>query len=139
MKLTGDCPNCKKPLAFDVDKLEVKQEAPASVPNASVAGQQTQVLTKPEEKPPKPKTVIENFKPNHECPDGNCDIGIHKNTNYTKRVKGQCENCKQFTRYDTGTCPWCKKDEIEPVDPEELDELGISKPPEQEHEGHDHE
>ncbi|MEE9215750.1 MAG: hypothetical protein V3U54_13425 [Thermodesulfobacteriota bacterium] len=142
MKLSGDCPNCKKPISFDVDKLDPKSVKVPELENASVTGQQTQQIEKPpeiKEPKPKPKTVIENFKPNHECPDGNCDIGIHKNTNYTKIVKGQCENCKQFTRYDTGTCPWCKKDEIEPVDPEELDDLGIAKPPEQVHEEHEHE
>lgn len=141
MKLTGDCPHCKKSLAFDVDKLDIKQEAPLSVPNASATGQQTQQIEKPKEEPPKLKreTVIEDFKPNYECPNGDCDVGVHKNKNFTKRPKGKCTNCDQFTKHDSGTCPWCKKDEIEPIDSEELDELGIAKPPEQEYEGHDHE
>lgn len=139
MKLTGDCPNCKKPLAFDVDKLEVKQQQPTTVPNASVTGQQTQQIEKPPEMKEVPKTVIEDFKPNYECPNGDCDVGVHKNKNFKKRPKGKCTNCDQFAKHESGTCPWCKKDEIQPIDSEELDELGIAKPPEQEHEGHDHE
>ena len=139
MKLTGDCPHCKKALAFDVDKLEVKQEKPVIVPNASVTGQQTQQIQKEPEVKEVTKTVIEDFKPNYECPNGNCDVGVHKNKNFKKRPKGKCTNCNQFAKHESGTCPWCKKDEVEPIDPEELDELGIAKPPEEEYEGHDHE
>lgn len=140
MKLTGDCPNCKKPIAFDVDKLDPKAVKVEELQNTSVSGQRTQQIEKPQE-PPKPKieTVIEDFKPNYECPNGNCDVGVHKNKNFKKRPKGKCKNCEQFSKHDSGTCPWCKKDEIEPLDPEELDDLGIVKPPEQEHEEHEHE
>ena len=139
MKLTGDCPNCKKPLAFDVDKLEVKRDLPAAVTNASVTGQQTQQIEKPPEIKEVAKTVIEDFKPNYECPNGDCDVGVHKNKNFKKRPKGKCKNCDQFAKHESGTCPWCKKDEIEAIDSEELDDLGIARAPEIEHEGHDHE
>jgi len=141
LKLTGDCPNCKKPIAFDVDKLDPKAIKVDELQNPGIAAQQTQLLEKPAEKPPKEitKTVIEDFKPNYECPNGNCDVGVHKNKNFKKRPKGKCTNCNQFAKHDSGTCPWCKKEEIEPIDSDELDDLGISKPPEQEHEEHEHE
>jgi len=144
LKLTGDCPNCKKPVAFDVDKLDPTQIKVPDLHNVSVTGQQTTQIEKPKEKAEVEikevtKTVIEDFKPNYECPNGDCDVGIHKNKKYTKRAKGQCSNCKQFTKHESGTCPWCKKDEIEALDPEELDELGIANPPEMEHEEHEHE
>ena len=98
------------------------------------------------EKPKEPeikietKTVIEDFKPNYECPNGDCDIGVHKNTNYKKMVKGKCSNCDQFTKHNKGVCPWCKKnDTIEEIDQEELQDLGIVKPEIVEHDGHNHE
>ena len=139
MKINGDCPNCKEKVSIDIDKLEIK--APKELQNAST--ETTQVLI---EKPKEPeikietKTVIEDFKPNYECPNGDCDIGVHKNTNYKKMVKGKCSNCDQFTKHNKGVCPWCKKnDTIEEIDVEELEELGIVKPEIVEHEGHNHE
>jgi len=140
MKLTGDCPHCKKAVSYDIDKLTIKQEE-TEVKNPQASGQITTQIQKPIEEPPKPetKTVIEDFKPNYECPNGNCDVGVHKNKNYKKRPKGKCTNCDQFSKHESGTCPWCKKEEIEAIDPDELDELGIIKPPEIEIEGHDHE
>jgi len=137
MKITGDCPNCKKEVSIDIEKLEVKQPKAKEIENASTTGQQTQQIQKPEEKPKpevKIETVIEDFKPNYECPDGNCDVGVHKNKNFKRRPKGKCTNCNQFTKHEKGICPWCKSTELEELDPEELDELGIMKPNEVEHE-----
>jgi len=139
LKIQGDCPNCKEKVSIDIDKLEVK--TPKTLGNASAEGQQ-QVL---ETKPPKPevitetKTVIEDFKPNYECPNGDCDIGVHKNKNYKKKPKGKCTNCDQFTKHAKGTCPWCKGTELEEMDDETLEELGIIDPVNDEHEGHEHE
>jgi len=139
MKIHGDCPNCKEKVVIDIDKLEVK--TPKTLEN-STTETQTQLL---EQKPPEViekeiiKTVIEDFKPGYECPDGNCEIGVHKNKNYSKIVKGKCTNCDQFTKHDKGTCPWCKKDEIEPIEKEELEDLGIEMPNIEEHEEHNHE
>ena len=138
MKINGDCPNCKEKVSIDIDKLEIK--APKELQNAST--ETAQVLI---EKPKEPeikietKTVIEDFKPGYECPDGDCEIGIHKNKNYSKRVKGKCTNCDQFTKQEKGKCPWCKKEEIEPIEKEELEDLGIEMPIIDEHEGHTHE
>ena len=139
MKISGDCPNCKEKVSIDIDKLEMK--APKELQNPSTETQQV-LIEKPVEKEPEIKieTVIENFKPGFECPDDNCEVGVHKNKNYSKRVKGKCTNCDQFTKYDKGTCPWCEKEDvIESMDSEELEELGIKNPIEQTHEGHTHE
>ena len=94
-----------------------------------------QILEKPKEKEPETKieTVIEDFKPNYECPDGNCPDLVHPNKNYRRKPKGKCTNCDQFTKNKDGKCPWCKGTDIEEVDPEDLEELGISNPPEVEH------
>ncbi len=135
------CPNCKHEfkVTSDLDKMEFKDAIDGGNPQAS--GQNTQQIEKPVETPKpevKIETVIEDFKPNYECPNGNCDIGVHKNKNFKKRPKGKCTNCNQFTKHDKGTCPWCKSTDIEALDPEELDELGIDIPTEQEHD-HEHE
>lgn len=146
MKLIADttCPGCKKnhEVEIDIDKLDVKTP-PSSTTNAQASDQTTQQVEKliePEIKI-ETKTVIEDFKPNYECPDGNCtEGGVHRNKNHTKKVKGKCNNCDQFTKYDKGTCPWCEKnDTIEEIDSEELEELGIKNPLEVEHEEHTHE
>jgi len=141
MKIDFDCPGCKKDLTLDTETLDVSKFQENQVKNATVSPTQQVVLEKPEEKPKpevKVETVIEDFKPNYECPNGNCDIGVHKNKNFKKRPKGKCTNCNQFTKHDKGTCPWCKSTDIEALDPEELDELGIDTPTEQEHD-HEHE
>jgi len=138
MKIHGDCPNCKEKVTIDIDKLEMK--TPKTLENASTDGQ-TQILeTKPEviEKEVI-KTVIEDFKPNYECPDGNCDIGIHKNKNYKKKPKGKCTNCNQFTKNKEGKCPWCKGTDLEELEEGELEDLGITDPVMDEHEEHTHE
>ena len=130
MKISGDCPNCKEKVSIDIDKLEMK--APKELQNASTETKQV-LIEKPVEKPKpeiKIETVIEDFKPNYECPDGNCDVGIHKNKNYKQKPKGKCTNCDQFTKNKDGQCPWCKGTDIEELDPEDLEELGISNPPE---------
>jgi len=139
LKIHGDCPNCKEKVTIDIDKLEMK--TPKTLDNPITEGQTTILEQKPVEPEVKTeiKTVIEDFKPGYECPDGNCEIGVHQNKNYSKRVKGKCTNCDQFTKHDKGKCPWCKHDEIEPIEQEELEELGIDMPQIDEHEGHNHE
>ena len=142
MKLIEDvtCPNCKKDFTKETDLDKLQKADPVQSTNVSTSGQ-TQIL----EQKPKViekeviKTVIEDFKPGYECPDGDCEIGIHKNKNYSKRVKGKCTNCDQFTKQEKGKCPWCKKEEIEPIEKEELEDLGIEMPIIDEHEGHLHE
>ena len=137
MKIHGYCTNCKEKVTIDIEKLEMKMTK--TLENASTDGQ-SQILEKPEviEKEVI-KTVIEDFKPNYECPDGNCEIGVHKNKNYKKKAKGKCTNCDQFTKHSKGTCPWCKKNEIDELEEGELEELGIIEPIIDDHEGHDHE
>ena len=143
VKLIEDinCPNCKKPFTKETDLDKLDKTEPVKPTNTTLVtsegGQQLIKEPKVIEKEVI-KTVIEDFKPNYECPDGNCDIGVHKNKNFKKRPKGKCSNCDQFTKHDKGTCPWCKKDEIEALDPEELDNLDFPNPPETEIE-HNHE
>ena len=133
------CPGCKNEFESEhelesFEPIRNKGKIENIIDNSKIEKKEPEIIEKEVT-----KTVIEDFKPNYECPNGNCDVGVHKNKNFKKRPKGKCTNCEQFSKHDSGTCPWCKKDEIEPIDSEELDELGIAKPPEQEYEGHDHE
>ena len=141
MKLLEDitCPGCKKEFTKETDLDKLDNAEPIKSNKSTLTGSQ-QILEKPIEKEPEIKieTVIEDFKPNYECPDGDCDIGVHKNKNYSKKAKGKCKNCDQFTKHAKGTCPWCKGTDLEELEEDELEELGITDPTE-EHEGHSHE
>jgi len=136
------CPGCKKEFesSHELENLEPKINK-GTIKELTSGDQVIQQIEKPKDPEVKieTKTVIEDFKPNYECPNGDCDIGVHKNTNYKKKPKGKCTNCGQFTKHDKGTCPWCKGTELEELDEDELNELGIVDPVIDEHEGHIHE
>lgn len=70
---------------------------------------------------------IQPFIPGYRCVGTDCNE-IHKNPNYTKIPKGKCRNCDQFSSKKQGTCPWCKQDELEEIDKDELTDLGIKLP-----------
>lgn len=141
MKIDGNCPHCKGEVTLDSEKLEYQKKIDAEIQNSRVvtAGN-NQIL---EQKPSiveKIKEVLPSFMPAGRCANGNCDVGVHKNPNYKKKIKGKCTNCNQFSGHKDGECPWCRKKEaIEEIDEEELEDLGIPNPPENEHEGHNHE
>ena len=135
MKIHGTCANCKETVVIDLDK-EIKSKEPRELENQTSETQTQVLIEKPVDKPKpeiKIETVIEDFKPNYECPDGNCPDLVHPNKNYRRKPKGKCNNCDQFTKNKDGKCPWCKGTDIEELDPEDLEELGISNPPEVEH------
>jgi len=84
------------------------------------------------------KTKVEfvppNYLPKYKCKNGNCGTA-HENPNYSQAVNGQCPNCKQFSPLSNGKCYWCN-DNVEELDKEELEDLGIPLPNiEHEHEG----
>jgi len=144
MKITGSatCPDCKKPhpVALDIDKLQIATpETPATVDNATTTG--NTVLIKPEDKP-KPEIKIETVSPSDEpyyaCKNGNCDKGLHKNPNYSKKPKEKCENCG--TSNGIKKCKNCGNidpEEFETLDEDKLNELGIPEPVDHSEHGHD--
>ena len=73
---------------------------------------------------------IPSHLPKYKC--RTCDT-YHENKTF-KRPKGKCENCGQFAQEDKGHCPTCAEGELEPIDDEELDDLGIPKSKEPIHE-----
>lgn len=132
MKLTGDCPNCKKPIAFDVDKLTMKKE-PGEIENPQASGQTTTQIQKEPEVIEKivEKVIAPNDQPFFKCK--NCG-DAHKNTNYSVKPNKECQNCKNLN--GEKVCSKCgNKDpeEFEEKSDEELEEMNIPFPEEKEH------
>jgi len=67
------------------------------------------------------------FIPKYQCKDGTCGQN-HGKPRYTKRPKGKCRNCDQFSANKEGRCSWCDQDEIEEIDKDELEDLDIKLP-----------
>ena len=70
--------------------------------------------------------VVPSWQPSYICKGPNCNT--KKNPEYKTRPKGKCSNCGQFTKESFGTCIWCNNKEIEELDNDELDSLGIPTP-----------
>lgn len=70
--------------------------------------------------------VVPSWQPNYICKGPNCNT--KKNPSYSSRPKGVCSNCGQFTKEAFGTCIWCQSKEIEEIDEDKLNDLGIPTP-----------
>ena len=137
MKIHGDCPNCKKEIAIDIDKLEMKQQKPKEVENPS--SEQATVL----EQKPKiiekevVKVVAPSDQPFIDCKD--CK-SLHKNPNYKHKPNKRCANdkCGQLNKEDSKGCKNCGSAEFEEelLTDEELDEIGVPNPEMEDHEPH---
>lgn len=106
-----DCPSCKQQITIDDSPQQIELN---------------QLLNEVKELKNVPK--MQSFIPSFQCTEGNCRE-IHKNPRYSRRPKGKCRNCDQFSLEKEGTCPWCKEtDSIEEIDKDELTDLGIRLP-----------
>ncbi len=73
------------------------------------------------------------------CANGNCDIGVHRNENYSEKPNKKCKNCDSLNGEKKCTnCGNKDEEEFDELEDNELTELGIPMPPEN-HEGHSHE
>ena len=136
MKITGDCPNCKKEVSIDIEKLEVKQPKTKDIENASTTGQQTQQIEKP-----KPEIIEKEIirapsdQPFIDCKD--CK-SLHKNPNYKHKPNKRCANdkCGQLNKEDSKGCKNCGSAEFEEelLTDEELNEIGVPEPEVEDHE-----
>ena len=136
MKLEGetDCPTCKKehPVEIDIDNLDIKKVEIPQLRNARVE-QQGQQITQQVEKPiEKIKEVIKvpSYIPKYKCK--NCKEN-HKNKDYKELPRFKCENCGQFST-SNDSCMWCDGKDFEEVEKDELIDMGIEAPEEDEHE-----
>ena len=127
----GTC--LEKPIAFELELPEIKPLVTVK-PEAQIKGLEvnqsglTSVLEPKEiiKEVVKETKVVPSWQPNYICKGPNCNT--KKNPAYAQRPKGKCSNCGQFTKEAFGTCIWCQSKEIEELDNEELDSLGIPTP-----------
>ena len=105
-----NCPSCKQRITID--------DSPQQNELNQLKSQFEQL---------KKETKMPSYIPAYRCPDGDCGQ-IHKNTRYTYRPKGKCRNCDQYSNKKEGKCAWCKQDELEEIDQDELTDRGIDLP-----------
>lgn len=119
------------------EELELELDVPEikpiinRVPEIEIKGnnqiQQLQEIKAPEIKEIIKETkVVPSWQPNFICKGPNCNI--KENPAYAQRPKGVCSNCGQFTKENFGTCIWCKSKDIEELDQDKLNDLGIPFP-----------
>jgi len=127
LKLDFPCKHCHKDLTLDTDKMKIID---SSKEIENIQQQQSTQLLKPEVKEVI-KEVVKTQTPAHipsfKCKDGNCGL-MHKNPNYTKKIKGKCTNCGQFTSNTDSECPFCNQKEFDEIEEDELKDLGIPEP-----------
>lgn len=135
MKITGDCPNCKKEIAIDIDKLDVKQEKPLEFVGSTTTAAQTIQVEKPKSEI-QIQTVAPKDQPFYKCK--NCG-DKHKNPNYSKRPNKKCSKCGSLNgETSCKNCDNNDSEEFEEIDEDKLDDMGIPKPEPHEH-NHEHE
>ena len=118
---------------LEIEGLEIPEVNPVvkRVPEVQIKGMEknpenhteSRVVEKEVEKIIK---VVPSWQPNYICKGPNCNT--KKNPDYTSRPKGVCSNCGQFTKEAFGTCIWCQSKDIEGIDDDKLNELGIPTP-----------
>ncbi len=143
-----DCPHCKgkieveierKPAKVHIEKQEEPQlavsELDASVERVLAKRDATKVPepAKEEKKGPKLPSYIKKYK----CKS--CGK-LHENKEFEGLPKGKCDTCGSIlTNRSKGKCPYCKDGEIESIDDDELNEMGLYTEDEEESEEHEHE
>lgn len=105
-----NCPSCRQQIVIDDSPQQIELN---------------QLWNEAEQLKKMPK--MPSFIPKYQCRDGTCGQN-HENPRYTKRPKGKCSNCDQFSAEKEGKCTWCDQNEIEEISMEELEDLGIKSP-----------
>ena len=123
---------CEQDLELEIDVPEIKPLV-QRVPEIEIKGQnQTTIqesrpqIKEIEKEIIKEVKVVPSWQPNYICKGPNCNT--KKNPSYSARPKGVCSNCGQFTKEAFGTCIWCQSKEIEEIDEDKLNDLGIPTP-----------
>ena len=105
-----NCPGCHQQIAIDDSSQQI---------------QLNQIQTELEQLQKEPK--MPSFIPKYQCKNGTCGQN-HTNPRYSNLPKGKCRNCDQFSARRDGKCSWCDQDEIEQIDKDELEDLGVKLP-----------
>ena len=131
-----ECPNCKHKDKIEVEihrrPQKVRIEEQEVTPDVRSIVREELQKSKPEKEErkepaakPQKELVIEQWRPGYYCKDCNSP---HKNKNYRTRPKGKCTTCEQWAGVSEGKCPNCQDGELEPIDDDYLDDLGVPKP-----------
>ena len=118
-------------MVLEIDRLEINPTV-TRIPEIEVKSRgnnQQMAIQEPktiEKEVIKEVKVVPSWQPNYICKGPNCNT--KKNPSYSARPKGICSNCGQFTKEAFGTCIWCQSKEIEEIDEDKLNELGIPTP-----------
>ena len=105
-----NCPGCRQQIAID--------DSPQQVELNQLRSELEQLKKIPK---------MASYIPAYNCVNGDCGQ-IHKNPNYRFMPKGKCRECDQFSKNSSGKCVWCKQDEVEEIDQDELTDRGIDLP-----------
>jgi hypothetical protein len=119
---------CEQDLELEIDVPEIKpvvsRHAEVEIKGYNqIQESKPQIVEKEIEKIVK---VVPSWQPNYICKGPNCNT--KKNPAYTSRPRGVCANCGQFTKEAFGTCIWCESKDIEELDVDKLNDLGIATP-----------
>ena len=119
---------CEQDLELEIDVPEIKpvvsRQAEVEIKGYNqIQESKPQIVEKEIEKIIK---VVPSWQPNYICKGPNCNT--KKNPAYSSRPRGICSNCGQFTKEAFGTCIWCQSKEIEELDEDKLDNLGVATP-----------
>ena len=119
---------CEQDLELEIDVPEIKPLV-SRIPEVEIKGLNQVVESKPqiiEKEIERLVKVVPSWQPNFICKGPNCNT--KKNPAYTSRPRGVCANCGQFTKEAFGTCIWCESKDIEELDIDKLNDLGIPTP-----------
>ena len=119
---------CEQDLELEIDVPEIKPIV-SRLAEVEIKGFNQALESKPqivEKEIEKIVKVVPSWQPNFICKGPNCNT--KKNPAYTSRPRGVCANCGQFTKEAFGTCIWCESKDIEELDNEKLNDLGIPTP-----------
>ncbi|MDA1136908.1 MAG: hypothetical protein O2916_11780 [Proteobacteria bacterium] len=119
---------CEQDLELEIDVPEIKPVV-SRLPEVEIKGFNNNQELKPqivEKEIEKIVKVVPSWQPSFICKGPNCNT--KKNPAYTSRPRGVCANCGQFTKEAFGTCIWCESKDIEEIDIDKLNDLGIPTP-----------
>ena len=119
---------CEQDLELEIDVPEIKPIV-SRLSEVEIKGFNQVQESKPqivEKEIEKIVKVVPSWQPNFICKGPNCNT--KKNPAYTSRPKGVCANCGQWSKESFGTCIWCQSKDIEELDNEKLNDLGIPTP-----------
>ena len=119
---------CEQDLELEIDVPEIKPIV-SRLAEVEIKGFNQALESKPqivEKEIEKIVKVVPSWQPNFICKGPNCNT--KKNPAYTSRPKGVCANCGQWSKESFGTCIWCQSKDMEELDNEKLNDLGIPTP-----------